>query len=99
MRQLKFWLEIDEEKHIYQKVRLETISHGEVNELQITNLETNSSYNPPKCMSLTGTWLPIRSASNRLVKRIPMFWMPMYALREGSCTGTNAGHKLHGVSI
>lgn len=43
MRQLYFWLEIDEQKHIYQKVKLSTISHGQVSELQILNLETNKS--------------------------------------------------------
>ena len=66
---------------------------------ELTNLETNNSYNPSKCMSFTGTWLPIRSASNLLVKTVPIFWMPIYAFREGSCTGTNAGHKLHCHSV
>lgn len=61
---------------------------------KLTNLETNNSYRPSKCMSFTGTWLQIRSASNLLVKMVPIFWIPINAFLEGSCTGTNAGHKL-----
>ena len=66
---------------------------------KLTNLETNNSYNPSKCMSFIGTWLPIWSASNLLVKTVPIFWMPMYDFREGSCTGTNAGHKLQNYTL
>uniref|UniRef100_A0A0A9FRW5 Uncharacterized protein n=1 Tax=Arundo donax TaxID=35708 RepID=A0A0A9FRW5_ARUDO len=45
-------------------------------------------------MSLIGTWLPILSASNLRVNTVPKFWIPIYAFREGSCTGTNAGQLL-----
>ena len=45
-------------------------------------------------MSRIGTWLPIRSASNLRVNTVAMFWIPIYAFREGSCTGTNAGQLL-----
>jgi hypothetical protein len=45
-------------------------------------------------MSRIGTWLPIRSASNLRVNTVPKFWIPIYALREGSCTGTKAGQLL-----
>jgi hypothetical protein len=61
----------------------------------LTNFDRNSSCNPSRCMSLIGTWLPILSASNLRVNTVPKFWIPIYAFREGSCTGTNAGQLLN----
>lgn len=40
---------------------------------ELTNLEINNSYKPSKCMSFTGTWLPMRSDSNLRVKTVPIF--------------------------